>query len=115
MTDPFTPSDRFAVELVGPVEVTSTVTAGIASVTVTQGPAKWTFYDRQSIDCLIDGLMEASAVLEVAQSDRGTCGVCRNENVPLLDTVPYWLDQEIDREVPRCFDCASEADERSVA
>lgn len=113
--DPFTPSDRFQVDLVGPVEVTSTVTAGIASVTVTQGPAKWTFYRRQSIDALIDGLMEASAVLEVAQSDRGECGICGRDDVALCDTVPKWLNDSERESVARCFDCSQEIGERSVA
>lgn len=116
MTDPFTPADRFSVELSGPVEVTSTVTAGVASVTVTQGPARWTFYDRASLDAHLDGMMQASIVLEVAQAERGECGVCGKPDVPLCDTVPKWINDGADREsIARCFDCASEIDARDAA
>lgn len=115
MTDPFQPADRFSVELTGPVEVTSTITAGIASVTVTQGPCRWTFYDRASIDAHLDAVMRAHFVLEVAQAERGQCGVCRKEDQPILDSVPYWIETGSDREVPRCFACAEEADTKASA
>lgn len=116
MSDPFTPSDRFSVELVGPVEVTSTVTAGIASVTVTQGPCRWTFYDRASIDAHLDGIMRAAVVLEVAQADTGECGVCGKDDVPLCDTVPKWINDGADREsIARCFACCEEMDTKASA
>lgn len=113
--DPFTPTDRFSVELVGPVEVTSTVTAGIASVTVTQGPCRWTFYDRASIHAHLDAVMRADVVLEVAQADTGECGVCGREDVPLLDTVLRRLNDDERETCPRCFSCAEEMDTKASA
>lgn len=114
--DPFMPADRFSVELSGPVEVTSTITAGIPSVTVTQGPARWTVYDLASLNLLVDAFARAAVELEILQAERGECGVCGLPDRPLCDTVPKWINDGDERvSVARCFDCTQVADARSAA